>query len=229
MPPKAEILSRTTQLKEHLYGMINHLPAETVEEWSGEEKGATFHLTKPEGVYAVAEGTPSALMLGLRGEAKGRRRIEKDFTKAFGKPKTIFPATGRSHCRVLFWNTEKALETAKAEVMAGSNAYSLAMKNLESTWSYPDILRETYPDRYFHYGDGWGLVLPHKLVHISTSSAEDIREISGRLTIKNQPDLTGQYSKFRDIGSKIPDKAIGDIIAFTEEVKTKIFAQVHRK
>jgi hypothetical protein len=225
MPPKAEILSKATELKEHLYGMKNHQP-ETVEEWSGKENGATFHLTKPEGVYAVAEGTPSSLMLGIRGKKEGREQIEKDFIEAFGIPKTIFPARKPAEAKVLFWDTSKALDP---ERMDGSKAYRVAMKNLESTWSYPGVLKELYPNRYFDYETGWGLVLPHGLVHISTETAEGIELANGAIeTIKDKPSFIAG-KEFRYIDGKIPEEAIRSVIFFTETVKKNIYDSVHKK
>jgi hypothetical protein len=110
--------------------------------------------------------------------------------------------------------------------MDGKTAYSVAMENLETAWMHPEVLKKICPDKYFHLSgdDGDGLALPHKLVFISTPSVKEIKEVKGNLDVKDQTALTDLFTEFRSIGKKIPDKAISDVIKFTEDVKAKMSA-----
>lgn len=108
-----------------------------------------------------------------------------------------------------------------AEVMNGSQAYSVVMENLESTWNFPRELQASYPKKYFHHSeDGRGLVLPHNLVYVSSSATEEIRLVDGPIEINSELFLT--EPKFKSVGGQIPEKAMKDVIRFTEEVKVKM-------
>lgn len=104
----------------------------------------------------------------------------------------------------------------------GVTAYAIALKNLEITWSYPDILNQEYSDRYFHYGEeGRALVLPGELVYVSTTTDESIKKIVGGKIVFDTG-LKMVTSKFEGIGGAIPSKSISEVLAFTDDLKKRM-------
>jgi hypothetical protein len=125
-------------------------------------------------------------------------------------------------------NTISDIVMTKEKIGAidGRAAYSVALKNLHSILTYPQFMMEAYPDKFFkcRNDDRWGLLLPGKLVYFGTASKEEIKEIKGgKMTVKDgMASVSYVFTRTKGIKMKIPDKAIADVIAFTEEVKTKM-------
>jgi hypothetical protein len=114
----------------------------------------------------------------------------------------------------------------EVEEMDGKTAYSVAMGNLKSALSYPQVLSGAYPKKYFRYhSDGWGLALSGKIVFLNTPLGGEIKKVkNGKLTVEKQTALTNLFAEFCDIKMEIPEEEIPEVIKFTEDVKTKMSA-----
>jgi hypothetical protein len=117
----------------------------------------------------------------------------------------------------------------KISQMDGSRAHSVAMVNLESAQNYSEVLKKEYPKRHFDIDGGWGLVLPDGLAFINTKTEKCIRIINGKIRfVKDKPRLT--FGKeFGEVINTIPDKAIVDVVVFTEGVKKKMYSHIDKK
>jgi hypothetical protein len=113
----------------------------------------------------------------------------------------------------------------------GKTAYSVVIGNLESAWINPEILAKIYPENYFHFTErkADGLALPHRFVCVKTSSGIVIERTTSKLIIKDNKASLRLVSNFCNVGGEISDEAIEDIIAFTEDVKTKVAAYANEK
>lgn len=104
MVEKAEILARASALKGHVWVME---PEEEEMRWTGKAYGATFELTKPEGVIFESVGDTSHLVLTLKGKVNGKQRLRSDFTQVLGEPKAEVQARRFRSPQMLLWDTTK--------------------------------------------------------------------------------------------------------------------------
>ena len=106
------------------------------------------------------------------------------------------------------------------EVLGGKEAYKIAHRNLQSTWSRFPELHRNFPNVSFYYNTGFGLALPHGLIYISTESAEGIKALLGALKIG--PDLELISRGFVGLDGVLPSHSIGVVLDFTEKVRAKM-------
>jgi len=85
-------------------------------------------------------------------------------------------------------------------------------------------MRRSLSQIRFNYGeDGYGILLPHNLVYISSECAEDIRELvfDGQIKIDERGWLPDGV-KWKSIDGKIPEIARNDILNIAHGVKLTV-------
>ncbi|MCL4418598.1 hypothetical protein M1146_00685 [Patescibacteria group bacterium] len=105
MPNRAEILERIARLNSHCWALTEQ--QEDGEVWSGREHGATFELSKAEGVVFEKQRDTSCLILVLTGNVTGKRQLERDFKEALGEPLMALPARRFRYPQMLSWNSSQ--------------------------------------------------------------------------------------------------------------------------
>ena len=98
MVERAEILSKIASIKSHTWAQEEEPTGDEV--WQGRQHGATFKMSKPEGV--IFEEEVSILFLKLQGRGRGRDKLRQEFTDVLGDPTIEIPAA-RFLSQTLTW------------------------------------------------------------------------------------------------------------------------------